>query len=290
MDNKKHSIDALLVRGQKSFVKERDFQTVFRKSIAQLDAMLHLNLQKMVFERHYKGPIGMQLKEVRRYDTMGKYALRDWEAYRLGLLTMDLMLLQKEKRPVFNQFKKLLLKSTQNEYFGLRFEISTAADLQRSAFNFVKRERPDFEVSTKAGNAYIECVNANLANTKSGDLIYKIIQAIEKKERKGYGNLEQTVLFVDFTNVHFHSSKAGTPLSFDSMENQIKDALTKSKSKSKFGAVAALALLPAIDGNAFLVGGRVCRNLAASESLSYFLDSFFTDIESVVKHGVSFSF
>lgn len=283
----RHLIDATAVSGQKAFVRElgADFNKLFANTVARLDAMLHLNLVKMLFERYYKGPIGMQLKSVRRYDATGKHAIRDWEVYRLGLLTMELELLKKENKPLFNQFKKLLKKATQNEYFGLRFEISTAADLQRSPFDFIKRERPDFEVETEFGKAFIECVSTNLENTKLGDLTYKIVQAIEKKKQKGYENSEQTVLFVDFTNVYFHSTKVGSPLDFDLMQVVAEEALAK----SEFGAVAVLALFPAIDEGLFVVGGRVSRNTTISKSLECFLGKFFSE-EVEIKHGASFSF
>lgn len=198
---------------------------------------------------------------------------------------MDLKVLQKNNEPVFRAFKSKLKKDNQNEYFGTRFELSLAADFQRYNVEYKKRESPDFELHNEFGTAYIECVSTNLEETRNKDLLYKIQSSITKKAKKGYKNPKQTALFIDFTNVYFHSLKGGNALNME----KLQEALDEKLSETGFGAILALLFQQIPYEKRFGFLAKCAVSLDAAPSLTHFLSKFISADESDIVHGAVFS-
>ena len=151
-------------------------------------------------------PLRQCVGRVLEFHNKRDYASRDYENAILSLLVKNLREIEGYDKVLLNVFRKALIRSNDDTYFGIRFEVSTAASLIRSDTSFAKSESPDFVLTDSFVGAFIECGSAHLSMPKPGivDLKYKIRRIVKDKSRHGYCH-EGTALFVDFTNINYHS-------------------------------------------------------------------------------------
>ena len=153
-------------------------------------------------------PIRKCVERVLEFHNKRDYASRDYENAILSLLVKNLREIEgydNDKVPL-NVFRKELIRSNDDTYFGIRFEVSTAASLIRSGIPFAKSESPDFTLIDRLVGAFIECGSAHLSKPKPeiADLKYKIGSVVRDKSRHDYCH-ENTALFIDFTNINYHN-------------------------------------------------------------------------------------
>lgn len=151
-------------------------------------------------------PVRQCVGRVLEFHNKCDYAGRDYENAILSLLVKNLREIEGYDKALLNVFRKALIRSNNDTYFGIRFEVSTAASLIRSGTSFVKSESPDFVLTDRFVGAFIECGSAHLSMPKPGieDLKYKIRHVVRDKSRHDYCH-EGTALFIDFTNINYHN-------------------------------------------------------------------------------------
>ena len=230
-------------------------------------------------------PIGDNIKQVMAHHRAGRRAERDWEAFRLGVLAMELHELREGRSDVVPGLRRALRRATQNEYFGARFEVEIAALLHRMNLKFAKSESPDFIITLGDGEQiFVECASANVQGPKH-DLTYKVIATLNKKEKKPYAN-ERTALFIDFTNILHNSYRAASPITPRTLEAALRTAATK----SSFGAVMAFAVLNDLDTKSWALGGAaLVFGSSTAPALKSFFQVYFPRGEHYLRHGVPFS-
>ncbi|MCX2819049.1 hypothetical protein EGH25_06755, partial [Haladaptatus sp. F3-133] len=106
-----------------------------------------------------------------------------------------------EDNKLFKGYKQELKEIGYERYFGVRFELDTAASLIRRDVNYSSPDPPDFVVQTGDGEISIECTTSHFSG---GDRTAreKYTQFLTSKSSKEYFN-ENTALFVDVTNIDF---------------------------------------------------------------------------------------
>ena len=275
--------DRLLVPfGELPLLSDDRFLEVFAGTINGLNHVLGTRfLQKNM---NLPGPIGESIKQVLAHHRAGRRAERDWEAFRIGMLAMELLELREARPSVVPGLRRALRRATLNEYFGARFEVEIALVLHRMGVEFQKRESPDFEVTLGDGEKiFIECASANVLSPKA-DLTYKVISTLNNKSKKPYAN-DRAALFIDFTNTLHNSGANGVPITPRSLEA----ALQTAAATSPFGAVAAFAMLSDLDAKSWALGGAAfVLGRATAPALASFLSIYFPRGEHYLRHGVPF--
>ena len=173
------------------------------------------------------GVIGDYYKTMDLFHYKGEIVNREIYLSLLMLLNRDLLNVKKYDTKLFKYFRRNLTKANnKNKYNGMRFELSTASILAQKSIRFKKSETPDFLINgDKLG---IECTSARVSNSNTkGDLSYKVITSLHKKNNKKYKSHEN-ILFIDVTNLsHIESRNIGSN-TFDKYRNKIKQEIDKS--------------------------------------------------------------
>jgi hypothetical protein len=133
--------------------------------------------------------------------------------------------------------KQLLNSLNENEYYGSRFEISITASLIRKGLDFKKTESPDFTINTES-KIFIECTSSHITVSKTGDIEYKIKEAIDAKAHKKYCT-PKTALFVDATNLYYNNLLNEIGLGKEDFYNYAKKVLKE----TEFGSVVLFCYL-----------------------------------------------
>lgn len=122
-----------------------------------------------------------------------------YESNKLIYLIDQLKIINGWDNKAFKIFKsKIINCKNEAEYFGIRMEILTAASLCLHKIFFQLQESPDFSISFF--DIYIECTSVHTKNTIDKDTGYKVLSAINKKNKKPYAN-HKTALSIDTTNI-----------------------------------------------------------------------------------------
>ena len=157
--------------GELPLLSDEQFPVVFGGTINALNQLLgtrYLRTKQLPSD-----PIGENIKQVMAHYRAGRRAERDWEAFRLGMLAMELHELREGRPDVVPELRRALRRATRNEYFGARFEVEIAVLLHRMNLDFAKSESPDFVIALGDGEQiFVECASANVQGPKA-DLTYK---------------------------------------------------------------------------------------------------------------------
>jgi len=188
--------------------------------------------------RKSEKPIEQFVRRTLDFHNQKKYDLRDFEFAKIKLLVKNLQEIEKYDKTLLAKINKQLLNSlNENEYYGTRFEISITASLIRKGIDFTKTESPDFTINAKR-KIFIECTSSHLTVRKTGDVKYKIKGTINFKSCKKYCNPE-TALFVDVTNLYYHSLLNEIDLEKKDVHNYAKRVLQG----TKFGGIVFFVYL-----------------------------------------------
>jgi len=164
------------------------------------------------------------------------------------LLIKNLREIEVHDQALLTQFRKMLRSANEDTYFGVRFEVSIAASLIRHGTEFLKPDPPDFSLTGEFSGVFIECGSAHLTEPKPTgmDLAYKIGSVIREKSGKSYCNAS-TCLFVDFTNINFHSLTNKVLLTNDQLNRLVAGALAS----TRFGSAVLFTYMLNLDLNRY---------------------------------------
>lgn len=203
------------------------------ENIADLKGILGKQLiEGPSFAKH---PIRQSINRVLTYHGSGDYANRDYANSSISLLAKNLKKIENQDRKLLRVFRRALQACNDDTYFGVRFEVSMAASLIQNKVPFVKTERPDFTLLDRWHGVCIECGSVHLSEPKVGiaDLKYKIGSVIREKSQYDYCNAG-SALFIDFTNINYHSTLQEILPSVNELKSYVADQLKR----SGFGSVA----------------------------------------------------
>lgn len=146
----------------------------------------------------------------------------------------------------FNFWKNRLISNKKNVgLYGDIFELYINWTFVQKKLNFTKRERPDFSLNHNNKEIFIECTSTHCDFDKipaEKDIFKKLKSKIREKIIEEYVNLS-TVLFIDITNLFYHSKKINLTLNENFIFKALKevdDNLTKKppiKVIKPFGAI-----------------------------------------------------
>lgn len=169
-------------------------------------------------------------------------------------------------------------------YFGFRFEVLIISSFIRKDIKFTKREAPDFNILYNNEDFYAECTSVRFQKSATvNEIELKINRKIQAKNRKPYAN-QDTILFLDITNMSRLAAKTNIYLNLLELQQQIKEEM----SKIKYGCILLYTSLYDRDKVRYTSGYLRIDNENISINLKDFLDLHFpmgnTRIESAL-HG-----
>jgi hypothetical protein len=178
-------------------------------------------------------PVGRSVRAVTEHHFAGRVAERDLELFRLAFLAQDLHRIATNRPDIHKTFRKRVKRArTDDNFYGLRFEIKIASTLIKHGLPFTMPEKPDFMITDDGMNAGIECGSARIIAAKTGDLSYKIQQELQDKTQKPYAS-RKTALAIDITNLAFNGLGRSSISGFQ----DLKPAIARHLSHSGFGSV-----------------------------------------------------
>lgn len=154
--------------------------------------------------------------------TMKKSSLADWEIWR---------------KRIINNINNVGL-------FGDIFELYVNWSLVQKEIEYKKNERPDFTINQNNKEIYIECTSAHFDFDKvptEKEIFKKLKNNIRSKTVEKYMN-SSTALFIDITNLYYHSKKINLTLEneffFRTLKEIDEDLLKQQINPAKsFGAI-----------------------------------------------------
>ena len=226
------------------------------------------------------GPIADILEEILRLHNENLYEFRDRELTRLGMLVDELNQIRQHDNSLLNNFRKdYKQKVTSIDYFyGFRAEVTLASLLAKDKLIFIKRERPDFEISfTNNSKIYAECTSTHLFKHRSDDLSYKIQLAIRRKLNKNYLN-DNSILFIDITNLLRHTLVSGTYMDQSKIESTIRSEIDG----KSIGTVIISHYVLNKDTGMYLTCFNRYDNSTITEGLLQFLNLYFPNENNIL--------
>jgi len=152
------------------------------------------------------------------YDNYQKVLLLDSETVEYKYLFFNCLFgiieyletFKKSSPQTFEHWKNRLKNNTKNVgLYSDIFEIYILWSLNGKGISFVKRERPDFEISYNDNKIFIECGSAQfepLSNPTQKSIFTKLKKVIKTNYTSGYLT-SSSALFIDITNLIFHSNQ-----------------------------------------------------------------------------------
>ncbi len=219
-------------------------------------------------------PVAQSLKKIPEYHSQNNFFMRDFENALLSLLVKNLDEIASYDQGTLKKLIGVLKNCNQDTYFGARLEVSVCASLVRAKISFEKTEHPDFTLQGEFLGTNLECTSAHLSKPKDGDLDYKIVSAINEKSGFDYAT-RCTALFVDFTNINFHSMSHGGPSKIRS-GNELKKYLQMSVASSGYGSILVWTTMANLDMTPYRYQWKYTRiDNKPSRTLSSFLDKIY---------------
>lgn len=151
-------------------------------------------------------------------------------------------------------------------FWGLMFEVETAASLLRKGVSFRRPDPPDFLVL--GGKIGIECT-ACTTGRGSTPPVQRLREKLTTKGAKDYLSLSDAV-FVETTGIHF-SSAGAIDTSPEFLSNKLKGGLSSAAHSKEIGAVIAFTNFVHDSGKIETVYSRV-DHLRIENALRGFLD------------------
>jgi len=184
----------------------------------------------------------------------------------------------------FNWFKNRMVKSKNNvSFFGDKFELFIAYTLIQKNIVFTRPEPPDFEIENFKDKLYIECTTSQFdfstIPTKN-EIFTKLKKTIISKLSKPYTN-NNTILFVDITNLMFHSLNLKDELTDEQIQNTLVEITRRQGKKIVFGAIAFFRFYVSqndIDEKTYNWNPFILLNNNPSQSIKEFFDFSLVDM------------
>lgn len=197
---------------------------------------------------------------------------------------IQLLIKIKSKSTVeFNYFKNRLVKYNKNiGFYGDKFELFIAFSLLERGIKYTKPEPPDFKIKFDNSDIYIECGTAQFdVNSKPSkiEIFSKLRKKINEKLKKKYSNYD-TILFLDITNLIYHSEKLKEPLTDDELKFTIDKVCQKGKSEQMFGLIVLFKFFSSRipeDDRCFHWKPTLCKNKYTNFKLFNFVNSNLID-------------
>lgn len=279
-----HEITTIWPINYDGFLSNDRFEHVFGGTISGLNGLLPGRKGSKELERR-RDPLGRLFKSVRRYHHEGLGFARDWEAFRLGLLGLDLEALRTDSSETYRIFRRAYAKVTFNEFLGWRHEGRIAAHLATRRVSYLKTEAPDFKIAMGSGDVYAECTSTNITSARPDtDLGYKLRNAVSAKSQKPYCN-RHTMLFLDYTNVLHNSILGWRPLQPETVSGVVSALFPA----TNFGGILATALLADLQNRRFVMAGALQIADDAPSTISELLDAVGIGTGRDVLYTVPFS-
>lgn len=161
---------------------------------------------------------------------------RDSEILKLQFLFKHLEEIRGNDKASYRRACKLLRRArNEDQYFGARMEIYTAASLIRKNVEFKCRESPDYELLGEFSGLFVECGSAHIKGSNL-DIVKKINLTVINKCKKPYAN-RSTMLMLDMTNIYFHGLFVKEHITID----DVRFAITSAIATSGYGSVLLLS-------------------------------------------------
>jgi hypothetical protein len=272
-------------------LKDEDFEKVFYGCINRLNKILKSSYYFGNDGR--KGPIGKMIQDILNYhlriinrsseDPLRikdlRY-LRDSHLQLLARFGMELEYLRNNNYDVYKLFIKVLRKDKQN-YYGYRFELKIAIMLMSQKIDFEKAESPDFNINFNNSRIFIECGTTTLDKSKNVDVRYKINSVIEKKSKMDYAN-NDTVLFIDYSNIMYNSLLSGNRIKPEYLIDSFNEVIQK----SNFGAVVLFANVLNWETKIFNLTACPIKGIQISNELNSFMNYLFPNDDTEISYTV----
>ncbi len=151
--------------------------------------------------------------------------------------------LHKLSEKKYRTWKKRLIKNKQSVgIYGDLFELYITWTLVMKNIDFVLSDSPDFEILHNDSKVYIECTSSQFDFEKTPskeDILLKITTSVFNKMKLNYATIS-TGLFVDITNLCYHSKLLNSPITQQDLISSVLNASKKIEdfnNLNTFGAV-----------------------------------------------------
>jgi hypothetical protein len=243
----------------------------FTSVVNELNRLLDL---RFISDRHHKTPLGSMLYSILEINNSGDYFRRDYELAKVALFVKNLQNIEKHDKQLLNRYRYKIRKlASHDNYFGTRLEVNICSSLIRKKVNFEALlessiPTPDFVIHL-SNDVFIECTSAHLAKPKNVDLAYKIQPIIDKKASKNYCR-PNTALFIDATNIFFHSLRNNA-----APEAELFTKIQKMSKDTQFGSILIFRYIIDPTNQSFIHVYNRFDNDGADAALLCFLDTHY---------------
>ena len=186
-----------------------------------------------------KEPITSWIEQLLHADRIGDSKSKAYLLSKIAILILDLQCIEESRPELLAHFQRKFRKHTENEFWGLRFEVDIASTLAKKEILFTPGDRLPGGESAHGdfvcGEASIECTSIHASKIKRfNSYAEKIQRAVRRKKNKAYC-ANNVALFLDITNICFERGFVGDPIGDEELRSVLKDEL----SCCDYGAIVA---------------------------------------------------
>lgn len=191
--------------------------------------------------------------------------------FKFRLLHKDILLLESNNCRHLKKYLTTLINAPKSQYYGTRLEIRTATYFTEMELNYTCPDPPDFLVNFNGIEIHIECTSKHFTSEKDEeDVIKGFKTCIEKKSEYNWID-ENSVLFIDSTNLSSHNSLLFSPKGSNATRQYLKSEL----SKTKYGSLIAFEYIVNSINNRYEHTYNRIDSDAIGKPLKGFLDKYF---------------
>lgn len=219
----------------------------FRSTVHELERLLDFHFLPRVNLRSAKDtlyvkrkkPISDWIEQVFHDDRTGDIKSREYGLCRIAMLVIDLQIIENASPRLLAHFRRSFRKHSDNQFWGLRFEIDVASTLVKENVSFqLGCQLPGGDALNGdfvCGTAAIECTSIHAGSKKRfNSYLEKISRTIRKKRVKPYA-CSNVALFLDVTNIFFERAFDTNPIS----NEELRHTLSSEAAMSGFGSIVA---------------------------------------------------
>jgi hypothetical protein len=186
-----------------------------------------------------KEPVSSWIEQLIHAERNGDGKSKEYLLCKIAILILDLQCLEQSRPELLAHFQRKYRKHTENEFWGLRFEIDTASTLVNRGISFATGDRlPGGECKNGdfiCGETSIECTSVHVSRTKRfNTYAEKIQRAVRRKKKKAYC-ATNVALFIDITNICFERAFVDDPMGNEELRAVLRDELAF----CEYGAIIA---------------------------------------------------
>lgn len=186
-----------------------------------------------------KEPVSSWIEQLLQADRIGDDKSKEYLLCKIAILILDLQCLEHSRPELLAHFQRKYRKHTDNEFWGLRFEIDIASTLAKKKISFTPGDKLPGGDSQHGdfvcGEAHIECASIHASKVKKfNTYAEKIQRTIRRKKKKAYC-ASHVALFLDITNICFERASVGDPIG----DEELRAILRNELSSCDYGAIIA---------------------------------------------------